>query len=171
MSVRTVTLLAIFCLCALLTASAQSAKESNMNASRSQTEPRARTHAEAMITVRGSEAQPYDQTAGPELVEIHLNETFTGDIDGESPVRALQVVRGDHSASLVSVQRFRGKLGGRHGTFVLQGHETVENGKIKATWFVVPGSGTGDLSGLRGEGGFEGEFGKGSKGTLDYWFE
>ena len=30
---------------------------------------------------------------------------------------------------------------------------------------------TGDLSGLRGEGGFEGDFGKGSDGTLDYWFE
>jgi hypothetical protein len=54
---------------------------------------------------------------------------------------------------------------------VLQGQEIVKNGKIKATWFVVPGSGTGDLSGLRGEGGFEGDFGKGSEGTLDYWFE
>jgi hypothetical protein len=31
----------------------------------------------------------------------------------------------------------RGKLGGRQGTFVLQGSEIVENGKIKATWFVV----------------------------------
>lgn len=104
-------------------------------------------------------------------MEIRLSETFTGDIDGESPVRALQVLRDDHSASLVSVQRFRGKLGGRQGTFVLQGQEIVENGKIKATWFVVPGSGTVDLSGLRGEGGFQGEFGKGSDGTLDYWFE
>ena len=64
-----------------------------------------------------------------------------------------------------------GKLDGRQGTFVLQGQEIVENGKIKATWFVVPGSGTGDLSGLRGEGGFEGDFGKGSDATLDYWFE
>jgi hypothetical protein len=54
---------------------------------------------------------------------------------------------------------------------VLQGKETVENGKIKSTWFVVPGSGTGSLSGLRGEGGFEGDFGKGSDGWLDYWFE
>jgi hypothetical protein len=57
------------------------------------------------------------------------------------------------------------------GTFVLQGSETVENGRITARWFVVPGSGTRGLSGLRGEGGFEGEFGKGSAGTLDYWFE
>jgi len=66
---------------------------------------------------------------------------------------------------MVSVQRFRGKLGGRQGTFVLQGSEIIENGKIKATWFVIPGSGTSDLSGLRGEGGFEGQFGKGSDGT------
>jgi hypothetical protein len=69
------------------------------------------------------------------------------------------------------MQRFRGKLGERQEPFVLQGSEIVENGKIKTIWFVVPGSGTGDLSGLRGEGGFEGDFGKGSDATLDYWFE
>jgi len=131
----------------------------------------ARAHATAKIAVHSSEAQPFDETVSPKLIEIRLRETFTGDIDGESPVRALQVQRNDRSASLVSMQRFSGKLGGRQGTFVLQGSETVEHGKIKASWFVVPGSGTGELSGLRGEGGFEGEFGKGSDGTLDYWFE
>jgi len=107
----------------------------------------------------------------PALFEIRLSETFTGDIEGTSPVRALKVLRDDGSADLVSMQRFIGKLCGRQGTFVLQGQEKVWDGKIKATWFVVPGSGTGDLLGLRGEGGFEGEFGKGSTGTLDYWFE
>ena len=135
----------------------------------SQARPRAR--AKAKITVRSSEVEPYNQTASPALVEVRLTETFAGDIEGESPVRALQVLRDDKSACLVSMQRFRGRLGGRHGTFVLQGSEIVENGKIKATWSVVPGSGTGGLSGLRGEGGFEGEFGRGADGTLDYWFE
>jgi hypothetical protein len=138
----------------------------------------ARARAEAKITVQSSEAKPYDQTASPALMEIRISETFTGDgmdrrssFSGESTVRALHVQRDDRSASMVSVQRFRGKLAGRQGTFVLQGSETIENGKIKAKWFVVPRSGTGDLSGLRGEGGFEGDFGKGSEGTLDYWFE
>lgn len=135
------------------------------------TESHARARAKAKITVQSSEATPYDQTASPALVEVHLTETFTGDIEGESSVRALQVLRDDKSASMASVQRFRGKLSGRQGTFVLQGSETVANGKIRAEWFVVPGSGTGSLSGLRGEGGFEGEFGKASDGTLDYWFE
>ena len=114
---------------------------------------------------------PTTRPWGPALIEIHLSETFTGDIDGESPVRALQVLGDDKAGSVVSVQRFHGKLGGRQGTFVLQGSENVKSGRIKATWFVVPGSGTDDLTGLRGEGGFEGDFGKGSRGTLDYWFE
>ena len=143
--------------------------ESPHAAKQSQTKPR--TRAQAKITVLDSEAKPYDQTTSPALLEIRLSETFTGDIDGESTVRALQVLRDDRSASMVSMQRVRGKLGGRQGTFVLQGSELVENGNIKATWFVVPGSGTGDLFGLRGEGGFEGGFGQGSDGTLDYWFE
>jgi hypothetical protein len=134
-------------------------------------EARTRARATAKITVQSSETKPYGETASPGLMELHLNERFTGDIEGESPVRALQVLRDDKSASIVSLQRFRGKLGGRQGAFVLQGQETVEHGKIKAKWFVVPGSGTGDLSGLRGEGGFEGAFGKGSNGWLDYWFE
>jgi hypothetical protein len=132
---------------------------------------RTRARGQAKITVQSSEVKPYDQTTSPALMEIHISETFIGDIDGESTVRALQLQRDDKSASLVSMQRFGGKLGGRQGTFVLQGSEIVENGRIKATWFVVPGSGTGDLSGLRGEGGFEGGFGKGSDGWLDYWFE
>ena len=145
--------------------------ESNPAVEPTGTDSRARRRAVAKITVQSSEANPYDRTASPALLEIRLSETFTGDIEGESAVRALQIQRDDRSASMVSVQRFCGKLGGRRGTFVLQGAEIVENGKIKATWFVVPRSGTGELSGLRGEGGFEGDFGKASDGKLDYWFE
>jgi hypothetical protein len=43
-------------------------------------------------------------------------------------------------------------------SFVLQVSGIVAKGKITAMWFVVPGSGTGNLSGLRGKGGFEGSF-------------
>jgi hypothetical protein len=145
--------------------------ESIQAVAQSQASPHRRAHAEATVTVHDSRAEPYDQTAAPALIEIRLNESFTGDIDGESSVRAFQVQPSKQYASLVSMQRFLGKLGGRKGAFVLQGSEIVQNGSIEATWFVVPGSGTGELSGLRGEGGFAGEFGKGSKATLDYWFE
>jgi Protein of unknown function (DUF3224) len=142
-----------------------------MATAQSQAKRSSHKRAEAKIAVRNSEAKPYDQTTGPALVEISISETFSGDIEGESFVRALEVRREDHSASMVSLQRFSGKVSGRQGTFVLQGSETVVNGKVKGTWFVTPGSGTGDLSGLRGEGGFEGIVGAGSEGRLDYWFE
>ena len=80
-----------------------------------------RKRAIAKVAVQSSEANAYDQTAGPALLDVRLSETFTGDINGESPVRALEVLRNDRSANLVSVQRFRGNLAGREGTFVLQG--------------------------------------------------
>jgi hypothetical protein len=147
------------------------ADESTRTVGQAPKELHGRARAKAEITVHGSEGKPYDQSESPTLIAIQLSETFIGDIEGESTVRALQVLRDDRSASMVSVQRFCGKLGGRQGTFVLQGSEIVENGKITARWFVVPKSGTGELSGLRGEGGFEGHFGKASEGTLDYWFE
>jgi hypothetical protein len=132
---------------------------------------RTRAHAEAKVVVRSSQSRPFEETTGPALMEIAIQETFAGEIGGESTVRALQVRHGDGSASQVSMQRILGQLGGRKGSFVLQGSGTVESGKVKATWFVVPGSGTEELIGLRGQGGFAGEFGKGSTGTLDYWFE
>ena len=157
----------ILSLCALLSAGNPPPNRQGATTKKPQT----RTKAQAQITVERSETRPYDQSATPALLEIDLHETFRGDMQGQSPVRALEVLHDDHSASLVSVQRFRGKLGGQQGSFVLQGREIVRNGKIRASWFVVPGSGTEELSGLRGEGGFTGEFGKGSDGTLVYWFE
>jgi len=115
MSVRTIAILTTFCLSTLPAMSDESAKEINMNTAQSQTALRTRTRATAKIIVQNSEAKPYDQTVSPALVEMRLSETFTGDIDGESPVRALQVLRDDRSACLVSVQRFHGKIGGRQG--------------------------------------------------------
>ncbi len=167
MSIRILRVLSILCLGMLQAPSAESPRKSDMDTVSTST----RRRAGAKITVQNSEAKPYYQTASPALVQVQINERFTGEMDGESLVRALEVQHDEHSASLVSLQRFRGKLGGRDGTFVLQGQETVAKGKIQATWFVVPGSGTGGLAGLRGEGGFQGDFGKGSQGWLDYWFE
>ena len=128
-------------------------------------------HARATINVLESRAEPYDETAGPALSILSIRETFEGDIEGESVVRALQIRQEDGAIHMLSLQRVNGSLSGRKGSFVLQGSETIEDKTIKASWFVVPGSGTGELSGLRGTGGFEGRFGEGSHGTLDYWFD
>ena len=171
MSLRIPILFIIFLGSLTLLIAANSQSEDHRAARTGLNSQQTRTRATAKVTVQSSEVKPYDQTTSPALTEIHITETFSGDIDGESTVRALALQRDDKSASQVSMQRFTGKLAGRQGAFVLQGSEIVRDGKIKATWFVVPGSGTGALSGLRGEGGFEGGPGKGSDAWLDYWFE
>ena len=63
-----------------------------------------------------------------------------------------------------------GQIGGHLGSFVLQVNGTLGEKGGKATWVVVPGTGTGDLKGLHGGGGHA-WIGKKTTYTLDYDFE
>jgi Protein of unknown function (DUF3224) len=131
-----------------------------------------RSHASGDINVKVYEPTTYDQpTEGPALARIHVVEDFSGDIEGEGVAEFLQTTRGEDEASFVGVERVSGKVGGKAGTFVLQDEGTLKGTTVSGTWFVVPASGTGELQGLRGEGGFEAELGQGAEITLDYWFE
>jgi hypothetical protein len=136
------------------------------------TEVATRTRANALITVRKYEPTGYDEPAqGPVLTRIHVEESFSGDIAGDGAVEFLQAAHADGSASFVGIERVTGSLGGREGTFLLQDMGTVDGNLVRGDWFVVPGSGTGGLSGLRGEGGFRASLGENAQAHLDYWFE
>lgn len=129
-------------------------------------------HAAGTIDVTTYEPAPFDQPAeGPALVRIHVVETFSGDIAGQGVAEFLQTVRNEGEASFVGVERVTGDVGGRAGSFVLQDQGTLIGTTVTGTWHVVPGSGTGELRGLRGEGGFTAELGQRADITLDYWFE
>ncbi|MGO9784680.1 MAG: DUF3224 domain-containing protein [Streptosporangiaceae bacterium] len=131
-----------------------------------------RTRASAVITVDKYEPSAYDEPAdGPVLTRIHVEESFSGDIQGDGVVEFLQAGRADGSASFAGLERVTGELAGREGTFVLQDSGTVDGSIVSGDWFVVPGSGTGQLAGLRGDGGFRANLGEGAEAHLDYWFE
>jgi hypothetical protein len=131
-----------------------------------------RTRANGRIEVKTYEPKPYDKNPdGPDLVEIHVTETFSGDIEGEGLVRFLQAVRADGSASFVGIERVIGRVGDRKGSFLLQDAGTLVDTTVKGEWFVIAGSGTDELAGLRGEGGFTAQVGEHASITLDYWFE
>ncbi len=53
------------------------------------------------------------------------------------------------SSRFVGVER----IISHQGSFVLQDHGTLAGITVRGEWFVVPGSGTGELTDLRGEGG------------------
>lgn len=136
------------------------------------TETTRRTRANAVITVRTYEPAAYDEQAeGPVLSRIHVAESFSGDIAGDGVVEFLQAARADGSSSFVGIERVTGAVAGRSGTFLLQDAGTVDGDIVSGDWFVIPGSGTGELAGMRGEGGFRANLGKDAEVYLDYWFE
>jgi len=138
-----------------------------MNASSNQP-----VRANAVITVRRYEPAAYEEpTDGPSLKRIHVEEHFSGDIEGDGAVEFLQAARADGSASFVGIERVTGTVTDKEGTFLFQDSGTVENNIVNGAWFVVPGSGTGGLAGLRGTGGFRANLGKGARVYLDLWFE
>jgi Protein of unknown function (DUF3224) len=131
-----------------------------------------RRRAVGTITVRTYEPTPCDQPAqGPVLSRIHVEEEFSDDIEGAGVVEFLQAQVSEDAASFVGLERVSGSVGGRSGTFLLQDQGMLRGTTVAGDWFVVPGSGTGELAGLRGEGGFNAELGQGADITLDYWFE
>ena len=131
-----------------------------------------RHHATGSTQVKTYVAATFDDVSGaPALVEVRLTEAFTGDISGEGIGRAIQAAREDGSTTFVGIERVRGSIGNRSGTFLLQVSGTVLRKEIDAEWFVVPGSGTGKLTGLRGDGGFKAQLGQHGSVWLDYFFE
>lgn len=129
-------------------------------------------HAIGQTTVKTYEPTAFDEVPGaPTLSDIRVTETFSGDIEGDGVAHVVQAARADGAASFAGIERVRGSIGGKTGSFLLQVHGTVVRKEMKAEWFVVPGSSTAELRGLRGEGGFKAELGQHGAIWLDYDFE
>lgn len=130
------------------------------------------THAMATFKVETWNETPYEEIeGGAKLARASVTKSFHGDIEGEGTLEYLMFYRNDGSASIVGLERVVGRIGDRAGSFVLQHSGTFEGGTARGTWFVVPSSGTGDLRGLRGEGGFASAHAQEYSITLDYDFE
>ena len=109
--------------------------------------------ANARFAIQNWDERPFSEGQDlPKLTRASVAKTFSGDIEGEGQVEYLMMYRGDGSAAFVGLERVVGQVAGMRGTFVLQRIGLFEGGEAKESYSVVPGSGTGALSGLRGEG-------------------
>jgi len=109
--------------------------------------------ANARFTIQKWDEKPVSE--GPDLPKLSratVTKTFTGDIDGEGLVEYLMLYRSDGSATFVGLERVVGRLGDKAGSFVLQRTGIFEDGQAKESYSVIPGSGTGELRDLRGDG-------------------
>jgi hypothetical protein len=127
------------------------------------------TQTKGQYKVTGWEENPYDALDGStKLSKARITNTFEGDIEGDGTADYLMAYAGDAYANFVGLQRVAGSIAGRKGTFVLQTSGTFSDGVTRAEWFVVPGSATGQLTGLSGKGGYEALDSTTCDVTLDY---
>ena len=109
--------------------------------------------AQARFPITSWDEKPWSEGQElPRLTRARITKTYTGDVEGDAQVEYLMIYRSDGTATFVGFKRVVARIGGRSGTFVLQRTGVFEGGQVKETYSVVPGSGTGELSGLSGDG-------------------
>jgi len=128
------------------------------------------THAAGQFKIESWDEQPLHED-GAKLTRASVEQAFSGDIEGEGAVEWLMCYREDETADFVGLQRVAGQIGDRAGSVVFQTVGTFDGTEARGEWTVVPGSGSGDLRGLRGKGGFSAPHGSPASVTLDYDFE
>ncbi len=91
------------------------------------------------------------ERAIPLMARMTNDKVFRGDLTGTSQGEMLSAATCQKdSAGYVSIERVEGTLQGRHGSFFLQHNGIMDRGAGTLTVSVIPDSGTGELSGLRG---------------------
>ncbi|PJE97863.1 DUF3224 domain-containing protein [Streptomyces carminius] len=110
---------------------------------------------------------------GPRLTTTTVTNHFTGGIEAAGTACAYTTVyttgNPASAGSFSGHELLTGTVGGRKGSFVLAERGTFdERATVRCVFEVVPGSGTGELAGLRGTGGFTAVHGEPS---VPYSFE
>ena len=115
------------------------------------------TRAVSSFEVTGWEQAPYgEQGDGPGLARATVKKAFSGDLAGDSTAELLMCQSDpadlEAGAGYVASELVTGRLGDREGSFVMQhwGLTSAEIGN-RTGGHIVPGSGTGALTGLSGE--------------------
>ncbi|MFJ3878104.1 DUF3224 domain-containing protein [Streptomyces sp. NPDC090077] len=109
-------------------------------------------------------------SAAPRLAQATVSNTFSGGIEAAGTVCAYTIAYlTETTGSYSGTELLAGTLDGRAGGFALAERGTFhEDGTTRCSFEVVPGSGTGELTGLRGTGSFLARHGEPS---VPYTFE
>jgi hypothetical protein len=92
-----------------------------------------------------------DAAGGTSIGRFALDKQFHGDLEGSSKGQMLS--SGDPSkgsAGYVAIEHITGTLNGHTGSFALQHNGSMDQGTFLLEVTVVPGSGTGELTGISG---------------------
>jgi hypothetical protein len=107
--------------------------------------------ASAPFTNDRYEERSYGEAEGAELSRVHISRTFTGDLEGESTAELL-IAKSEGGGGYVGHDRITGTVQGKSGAFVLQHTGLMGPEGVTNAGTIVPGTGTGELAGITGEG-------------------
>lgn len=108
-------------------------------------------HAEGTFDVKTTPLPGDDTTAGTLIGRYALVKQLHGDLEGTSKGEMLSAGEpSSGNAGYVAIEQVTGTLAGHTGSFALQHMGVMENGSYRLTVIVVPGSGTGQLTGITG---------------------
>jgi hypothetical protein len=113
--------------------------------------------ANATFDIQSADRTPYDDHDGARLMRGRVTKTYRGDVQGQGTAELLMAETPGGPAAYAAQERFTGAVHGRRGSFVTQygavsGTTPGADTDAEITWTVVPGSGTGELAGIRGHG-------------------
>ena len=101
--------------------------------------------------IAGTETAYEEPIDSASLFRATVQRRFQGDMTGESTAEVLICRSTPERLGYVATDRFVGRLEDRSGSFVIQHGGPIDRGVLRSFGYIVPGSGTGDLRGLRGE--------------------
>jgi hypothetical protein len=125
--------------------------------------------ADFAITAWDVQEQEDDGTPGAAIGHTIVRKRFSGAVDGESETQLLTAV-GSGGRGYVAVERVQATLDGRAGSFVLLHGGIDGDGDVMTFGVILAGSGTGDLTDLRGTGTYV-HAGEVARLTLEYRLE
>ena len=126
-------------------------------------------HTNATFKIISWDEEPFDEPEdGPKLTRAHIKKSFHGDLSGTGNLMYVMTYLDSGGATFTGFEKVVGSLGGRTGSFVLRHTGAYDGEEAKAEYEVVLGSGTNELAGLSGNGGFSAGDADEHDMTLDY---
>jgi hypothetical protein len=116
------------------------------------------------------------EQSGPSVSHARVTNAYEGLIEGSSAAHYVLYYSGEGpgwgSGHYHGYEQVTGTVDGRRGSFVLEHTGSFDGTTVRTSWTVVAGSGTDELRGLRGQGGFEASEGTSAMPyTFDYTLE
>jgi hypothetical protein len=108
--------------------------------------------AQSSFVIDKKDAAPVEWEGG-HMSQNSFYKTFTGDITGTSLVKAIMMMSENAGPAVyVGVERYDVTVNGKKGTFLLTHTAYMPDPQKITRWEIVPGSGSGELTGISGTG-------------------